>query len=611
MRYTLLLLLFTSSLVQAQRFTKIIPVNAVGTAASEVLWFDYDNDGDLDFLVTGEVFTYDPYSEGMYTRIYENKGNEAFEVDPSLILPQYGDATLTAFNFNQDDRIDLLITGWRPYSQETNSVSLVINQSNRFEDHGSLEGFTRLTQDGATVSRGDVNNDGEEDIFISGISDYSEDTYTYSAYLYLGDSGKLNRVLPSVFTPVNFGTSKLADLDNDGDLDLILSGANITSPYYENTIYMNNGRGLFSKMPYKMVDMYPASIDVTDFDKDGDLDILMVGQIQPGYHELSALLYKNKMGSFDKINLPISLRAFGISVHWGDYDNDGDSDILLSGDIENNKKLSVFENTGNDKFVEINDAGFEVIEGASAWGDYDNDEDLDIVVSGIVSLNDNFEITSDTYILKNLGQKKNKRPSAPANLNVIQENDTTYLISWDASKDDLTSPVSLTYNLSIKKAFSETYLLYPYADEITGERKLVENGNVFLNRKWRLYNLKAGEYEIKVQAIDNGFEGSEWSDVKTIYVKKGNPDIGYQPELKCFPNPATTDIRVLYEGNGSDEIHLNIFSANGKVVLEAQLLPNERKNEIRLSIATLSPGMYYGKVYSNHGSPEVFKFVKR
>ena len=73
------------------------------------------------------------------------------------------------------------------------------------------------------------------------------------------------------------------------------------------------------------------------------------------------------------------------SVAWGDYDNDSDLDILLTGyDLTTETGLSkIYRNDGNDTFVE--QAGIAltpVWNSAVAWGDYDNDGNLDIVLTG-------------------------------------------------------------------------------------------------------------------------------------------------------------------------------------------------------------------------------------
>ena len=74
------------------------------------------------------------------------------------------------------------------------------------------------------------------------------------------------------------------------------------------------------------------------------------------------------------------------SVAWGDYDGDGDLDILLTGFNSSNLPISkIYENNINvgGTFTDIINAGLEGVSFSSvAWGDYDGDGDLDILLTG-------------------------------------------------------------------------------------------------------------------------------------------------------------------------------------------------------------------------------------
>jgi len=78
------------------------------------------------------------------------------------------------------------------------------------------------------------------------------------------------------------------------------------------------------------------------------------------------------------ISLPDYLVA---SVSWGDYDNDGDQDILLSGSSFDSGLKTIIYRNDSGVFSIIN-AGLAGVNGQSSWGDYDNDGDLDIVLTG-------------------------------------------------------------------------------------------------------------------------------------------------------------------------------------------------------------------------------------
>ena len=65
------------------------------------------------------------------------------------------------------------------------------------------------------------------------------------------------------------------------------------------------------------------------------------------------------------------------SIAWGDYDNDGDLDILLTGTERTGNVSKIYRNNGNNTFVEQTGISLTgVYNGSVDWGDYDNDDDL-------------------------------------------------------------------------------------------------------------------------------------------------------------------------------------------------------------------------------------------
>ena len=71
------------------------------------------------------------------------------------------------------------------------------------------------------------------------------------------------------------------------------------------------------------------------------------------------------------------------SVAWGDYDNDGDLDILLTGIHFIRYDSKIYRNNGNNTFTEQTSISLTGVRWSSAaWGDYDNDGDLDILLTG-------------------------------------------------------------------------------------------------------------------------------------------------------------------------------------------------------------------------------------
>ncbi len=116
-----------------------------------------------------------------------------------------------------------------------------------------------------------------------------------------------------------------------------------------------------------------------DYDNDGDLDILLTGA--EGGINLIAKVYQNTGSGFGEVYAGSLTGVYVSSVAWGDYDNDGDLDILLTGrDSGVGYNAKIYQNTGSG-FSEVYAGNLTGVAGSSvAWGDYDND--LDILLTG-------------------------------------------------------------------------------------------------------------------------------------------------------------------------------------------------------------------------------------
>jgi hypothetical protein len=212
--------------------------------------------------------------------------------------------------------------------------------------------YKQSTQ-GPFMAKGDANGDGLEDLYIGGASGQSGELYLQTA------SGRFSQKKIQAFNSdksYEDMQSIFFDFDNDNDLDLfIVSGGNEFANYsslYADRLYLNDGNSNFTKAEIDALSVYPKSgksVAVIDFDKDGDLDILVGNRIIPQNYPVFApsTLWKNENGQLTDITKAVApqLLELGIinELIATDYDSDGWTDILAVGEwtginfLKNNK----------------------------------------------------------------------------------------------------------------------------------------------------------------------------------------------------------------------------------------------------------------------------------
>ncbi len=218
---------------------------------------------------------------------------------------------------------------------------------------------------GATipVAWGDYDRDGDQDLAV-------------------GHFGSTNRLFVNDgaggFTEqVQFGTGATfavawADFDNDGDLDLAVGRGN----NQQNYLYINYGDGTFSQTAQFGL-LRTIAVAWGDADGDGDLD-LAVGNGILGVAEQNYLYVNGGNGTFTAVP------EFGLgqtcALVWGDCDNDGDLDLAVgNGGFGQEGQNYLYTNNGDGTFTSRPEFGLGDT-AALAWGDCDNDGDLDLAV---------------------------------------------------------------------------------------------------------------------------------------------------------------------------------------------------------------------------------------
>jgi len=176
---------------------------------------------------------------------------------------------------------------------------------------------------------------------------------------------------------LNVGSAAWGDYDNDGDLDILINGWDGAEEY---SIVYRNDNGSFVDINAGLIPAaYGSAVAWGDYDNDGDLDILLSGRIDNVNRVTN--IYRNDNGNFIDINAGL-LGLSGSSIAWGDYNNDGDLDIVMTGWDGSGRNAKIYRNDSG-IFIDINVNLIGVTLGTVAWGDYDNDGDLDILLTGL------------------------------------------------------------------------------------------------------------------------------------------------------------------------------------------------------------------------------------
>lgn len=357
-------------------FTYINSNNVTNLAAANAEFHDLDNDGDSDYLLTGWITT-----GGAINKVYLNNGINSFleTTNPQLIGTYQGSTNL--FDIDGDLDKDAIIIGF----SNTNSEEIYVNNGSALFSRVRTSPFPG-SYNGETVFF-DIDGDTDEDIVTIGGSESS----SMSNGVYLNDGfGEfepfLNHGLP-VFAKSNM---EVADLDNDGDLDIICMGQSDFIPNVNNNVtqvFLNDGLGFFSALPNAIPKIIvEGGIAVGDIDNDGDLDLALTGtdQTTPGSPvKYSNVLFNNGSGIFTESSNIFGLLSHG-DAEFSDLDGDGDLDLLYCGNQAfMDQRCKLYINNGTGIYSVVASTPFTGVEYSSiTMADVDGDFDNDVLISG-------------------------------------------------------------------------------------------------------------------------------------------------------------------------------------------------------------------------------------
>lgn len=497
---------------------------------------DFDNDGDLDFLFLGTrrdtVSGQEDVNFINNNFIYINQGDSTF-VTQRIDIDDLYTADVEYLDYNKDGYQDLVVnaagillmnTHWE--EEGTNGgvaqffTKIYLNdQNNNFYDAGVALPKIGLGK----IEVADYNLDGLDDLLISGRDSIFEEVG--SAF----DKGKGERnwytilatntgngfSFDTLYTSKRNITAYFQDTDNDNDADILLLGGDYTSLESENLQWIND-EGTFTPLNTLIRGYAISYTDFGDYDRDGDMDLLVLGAHINNYN------YQAKRDFDDGV------------VEWN---------------------LSIYKNQGNNLFVPVSQNIEAYIPSTYIhqihWLDVNNDGTLDIVLqqdnqvfmieqtsdgsfvqAKSMHIQDQFtfstygDFNNDSRIDFAIGgrtsqfkvyfsniEAQNNAPKRASRFAASIENDECSM-SWENNGDDLTPSTSLRYGVVLSLGDSLVYSNVNAASDSSGFYK-----NGLMKKGFQLKDLRDGDYQWKITVIDDNYKSSAFSEVQSFTIK--------------------------------------------------------------------------------------------
>ena len=417
------------------------------TMSGGVALFDYDNDGRLDIFFTNGALIQDPMPDGKlpdksdkkyWNRLYHHNADGTFtdvteRAGLNGVSQGYYSMGVAVGDYDNDGFEDIYVTGYG------GNVLYHNNGDGTFTDVTHKAG---VAAGGWSASAGffDYDNDGKLDIFVTRYLDWSfksnrvcgENRPGYRAYCHPDNYEGVTNILyhnngDGTFTDVSekagianphgkgLGVA-FADYDGDGFTDIFVANDSVQC-----FLYHNNGNGTFSDVGLLAGVGYNEDgktfagmgADFSDYDNDGLPDIFVTDLSNQRY----MLFRNNGDGSFRDVTNQSGLGSAtlmfsGWSTRFFDYDNDGWKDLFVA---QSHVMDTIEKTAGNLKYLEPPlllrnvSAHFSRVDAGepfqkswagrgAAFGDIDNDGDIDIVVSNL---------GQKAYVLRNDGGNRN------------------------------------------------------------------------------------------------------------------------------------------------------------------------------------------------------------
>jgi gliding motility-associated-like protein len=443
------------------KFELTLPDSVAGT---ELKWTDFDNDGLLDALVLATKSNGDQFLLTYKTDMLQG--------------PQWQSATSTAFknaaiflcDVNRDNFIDIILSGNRLGVPATHAL---LNQGD----------FTFLSEamihaSGKVLRLADVDSDGYRELIVAQtVPDPAVVIYSHIAgsWQAVHDAIKVEATSVEVF-----------DFDKDGDNDLFVSGKR---PDHTPVTTLYDNRGHLSFQSRATLPAVEGSTCLADLDHNGSFDVVLAGKDQAG-NNISMMLL-NKQGNFDVKYLPVTLD--NIQVLAADFNSNGLCDMHYLG----------VDPAGDTENIIVSDDGANTVHlpavrlQSQAFGDFDKDGDLDLMQATEIATGVKLVVLENRTAL-------NGAPGLPVNpIGALLYN--KLFVYWQRPQDDHTPVESLTFDIGLQTSQQEW--ISPEFDLLSNKRLTVTHGNLG-SKNYLLLPAPSSAVSYLIQSVDNSFHAS-------------------------------------------------------------------------------------------------------
>lgn len=359
-------------------------------ASRDLLLRDLDGDGDLDVIVV---------NLDQDNAIYWNDGTGEFvrETTGPLVSDGGNSRGVATGDIDGDGDLDVFIAN---SSEQVNFLYENLGPAAPGDGTGAAFERILLGPVGTDIANSrkpkfaDVDGDGDLDIVVANFNGHENDLYLNQGGIQGGVQGSFARVVAGDIVSdggVSYDCA-LGDIDADGDLDLYITnhdGLVAPTPGSANFLFTNDGAGFFTK-----VTTGPAVTDVAnslaagfdDIDLDGDLD-LFVGNDE---FDDNDLYLNDGSGAFTAVldGIVVVDRGESIGSTFADVDGDGDRDLLLANRY--NQPNTVYLNRRDGTFDRQSFGPFKEVHADTygvAVGDIDGDARADVVMANLDGVN--------------------------------------------------------------------------------------------------------------------------------------------------------------------------------------------------------------------------------